>query len=88
MTKYKYCQSCGMPLKKDSQGGGTEADGTLSRQYCSHCYHGGHFTQPDITMPEMKLLVVNEMRKMGMPGFAAKLFASGISRLERWKQKN
>ncbi len=24
------CQSCGMPLSKDPQGGGTEADGSLS----------------------------------------------------------
>jgi hypothetical protein len=27
---YKNCQSCGMPLKKDSKGGGTNADGTKS----------------------------------------------------------
>jgi len=24
---YKNCQSCGMPLKRDEQGGGTNADG-------------------------------------------------------------
>jgi hypothetical protein len=25
---YKNCQSCGMPLKKDAKGGGTNADGS------------------------------------------------------------
>ena len=36
-TKGK-CQSCGMPLKADPKGGGTHADGTSSREYCSYCY--------------------------------------------------
>jgi hypothetical protein len=34
--KGPYCQSCGMPLSKDEKGGGTEADGRKSSQYCSH----------------------------------------------------
>lgn len=33
---YKNCQSCGMPLKKDADGGRSNADGTRSRTYCSH----------------------------------------------------
>lgn len=28
--KYKNCQSCGMPMKKDPQSGGTHADGSKS----------------------------------------------------------
>lgn len=31
---YKNCQSCGMPLKKDEKGGGTNADGSKSEMYC------------------------------------------------------
>jgi len=27
---FKFCQSCGMPLKKDELGGGTNADGSKS----------------------------------------------------------
>ncbi|HEY2363758.1 MAG TPA: zinc ribbon domain-containing protein [Candidatus Angelobacter sp.] len=30
-----------MPLSKDEQGGGTEADGVRSTEFCSHCYRGG-----------------------------------------------
>ncbi len=47
--KGPYCQSCGMPLSKDEKGGGTEADGRKSSQYCSHRYAGGRFTDPDLT---------------------------------------
>lgn len=85
-NKNNYCQSCGMPLKKDPNGGGTEKDGTINKKYCSYCYEKGKFTQPNITMPEMKTLVIGEMKKMGMPGFVAKIFAMGIPKLERWKQ--
>ena len=30
---HRNCQSCGMPLKKDPEGGGTQADGSKSRPY-------------------------------------------------------
>jgi hypothetical protein len=38
--KGPYYQSCGMPLSKDAQGGGTEANGAKSTDFCSHCYAG------------------------------------------------
>ncbi|MEZ5145910.1 MAG: zinc ribbon domain-containing protein [Bacteroidales bacterium] len=28
---YKNCQSCGMPLKRDEKGGGTNADGSKTK---------------------------------------------------------
>ena len=31
---YKNCQSCGMPLSRDPNGGGTNADGSASAMYC------------------------------------------------------
>lgn len=42
----------GMPLNKDPQGGGTNADGSKSNEYCSRCYVNGQFTRPDITTLE------------------------------------
>ena len=30
----KACQSCGMPLSEDSQGGGTNADGSKNKKHC------------------------------------------------------
>lgn len=54
---YKQCQSCGMPLKKDKNGGGSEKDGTLSKMYCSSCYQEGVFKNPNMTMEDMQKLV-------------------------------
>ena len=85
MKKYKFCQSCGMPMKKDPNGGGTEKDGSLNLKYCSYCYAEGAFTQPDITVDGMKTLVKDQMKKMGFPGFLAGFFTKGIPKLERWQ---
>ncbi|NIF06939.1 hypothetical protein F3J23_15965 [Chryseobacterium sp. Tr-659] len=85
---YKNCQSCGMPLKKSPNGGGTNTDGTISNQYCSYCYEKGQFKQPDITAKEMQEFVKHKMKDMGFPGFLAGLFSKGIPKLERWKNQN
>ena len=85
MKTYKNCQSCGMPLTKDPQKGGTNTDGTKSVMYCSYCYNNGSFTQPDLTVNEMKVFCKTKLKEMGFPGFIAGFFASGIPRLERWK---
>jgi hypothetical protein len=84
---YKNCQSCGMPLKKDTKGGGTEADGRKSTMYCSRCYERGKFTRPDMTVGEMQTLVKGKLKEMGFPGFLAGFFAMGIPKLERWKRE-
>ena len=81
---YKYCQSCGMPLKKDEKGGGTNADGSKSAMYCSRCYENGAFTNPDMSAQEMQKLVKGKLKEMGFPGFVAGFFTKGIPKLERW----
>lgn len=82
---YRNCQSCGMPLKRDAARGGTEADGSRSVRFCSHCYRNGTFTLPEITVEGMRLRVKEKLRESGMPGFLAALFARNISKLERWR---
>jgi hypothetical protein len=84
---YKNCQSCGMPLKKDPAGGATNADGSKSAMYCSHCYEMGAFKQPGLTLGQMKDLVKSKLKEMGFPGFLAGFFARGIPKLERWKKQ-
>lgn len=83
----KFCQSCGMPLKKDPKNGGTEANGSVSLLYCSYCFADGNFTRPDITVNEMKALVKGKMKEMGFPGFLAGFFTYNLPRLKRWKEK-
>jgi Putative zinc ribbon domain len=82
----KSCQSCGMPLRRDPQGGGTEADGSKSRRYCSHCYQRGQFVLPGITVEQMQERVRCKLREHHLPGFLAGLFTRGIPKLERWRQ--
>jgi len=81
----RICQSCGMPLKKDPRGGGTEADGSHSSLYCSLCYENGAFTHPDFTVSEMQDYCVEQLKKQGMPSVMAWIFTRGIPRLGRWK---
>ncbi len=78
------CQSCGMPLSKDSLGGGSEADGSRSTTYCSLCYEKGEFLHPGFTVEEMQALCVTELKKKGMPAIMAWLFTRGIPKLGRW----
>lgn len=74
-----------MPLKRDEKGGGTNADGSKSAMYCSHCYENGKFTVPGITMDEMKERVKGKLKELGFPGFLAPVFTRNIPKLERWK---
>lgn len=74
-----------MPLKKSPNGGGTNADSSISTKYCDFCYEKGQFKQSDITATEMQEFVKNKMKDMGFPGFLAFLFSKGIPKLERWK---
>jgi len=83
--EYKNCQSCGMPLKRDEEGGGSNADGTKSTRFCSHCYVGGAFTQPDITVDQMKVHVRGKMKEMGVPWFITPFVIRGLPKLERWR---
>jgi len=85
MKNYKNCQSCGRTKKKHPKNGGTNSDGTKNLMYCSYCYENGAFTQPDITVDEMKALVKGKMKEMGFPGFLAWFFTKGIPKLERWE---
>ena len=84
---YKNCQSCGMPLKRDEKGGGTNADGSKSTMYCSHCYQNGKFTMPNITVDQMKDRVKDKLKEFGFPGFMTGFFTKNIPKLERWKNK-
>jgi len=84
---FKHCQSCGMPLARDGAGGGTNADGSKSATYCSHCYEGGRFTAPDITVKQMQTHVKGKLKEVGFPGFVAGLFTRRILKLERWSKR-
>ena len=82
----KFCQSCGMPMKKDPEGGGTNSDGSKNVTYCSYCYQNGEFTQPDFTAKQMQDFCIVKMKEMGMPKLVGWLFTRSIPKLERWRE--
>jgi hypothetical protein len=85
MKIYRDCQSCGMPLNRDPKGGGTEADGSLSTRFCSHCYSVGRFTLPDLTADQMQDRVREKLAGRGFPRFLCGFFTRKIPKLERWQ---
>jgi len=64
---------------------GTEANGSKSTNYCTHCYANGAFTSPNITFEEMIELVASMMVKdFGFsPEDAKKQCNEGIPNLKR-----
>jgi hypothetical protein len=76
-----------MPLSKDAKGGGTEVDGGKSSDYCSHCYLGGKFTEPELAVNQMVEKVHAKMTKMHVPGFLARRFTKDIPTLKRWANR-
>ncbi|WP_420601133.1 zinc ribbon domain-containing protein [Flagellimonas sp.] len=87
MKKYRNCQSCGMPIKKDPNKGGSNADGSKSKMYCSYCYEKGVFTQPDFTVDQMKQFCTQKIMEQGIPSFFASMMVSRLQKLQRWKNK-
>jgi len=79
------CQSCGMPLSRDQKGGGTNADGTKTTEYCSHCFQNGKFTQPALTVDQMVANVRTRLTSMNMPPPMVEQMAGMIPTLRRWK---
>ena len=85
--KNQICQSCGMPLDKDPQGGGTNADRSISDKYCSFCFNDGKFLDEGISLLEkIEKNIRIAVSKTGIPESQARELAEGIiPNLERWK---
>ena len=81
----KFCQSCGMPMEKDMEHGGTNPDGSKTTKFCSRCYTLGLFNDKFVRSEEMVKLVRNKLREMGYGPIKRWFFTSHISQLERWK---
>lgn len=85
MKENKFCQSCGMPMKSDPHGGGTEKDSSKNLKYCSYCYKDGEFVGGDVSLAEFQEFCRRKMVESGHNRFSAWLFTRGMKRLERWK---
>jgi hypothetical protein len=84
--KTKFCQSCHAPLLSDSDQG-TEANGTLSSEYCIHCYQRGAFTNPFLTMEGMETHVRNIMHRKHEDEREIHYVLGTLPGLKRWQRK-
>ncbi|WP_317899930.1 zinc ribbon domain-containing protein [Aurantibacillus circumpalustris] len=84
-TTNKNCQSCGMPLKRDEKGGGSNADGSKSTMYCSYCFENGEFKYRGTNVLEFQDYCKEKMIEGGHSKFTSWLFTRGMKRLQRWK---
>jgi hypothetical protein len=75
-----------MPLKKDLQGGGTNADGSKNELYCSYCYQNGDFTFHG-TVEEFQEFNRVQMIKVGHSKLFSWVFTRRLKRLPRWKKQ-
>jgi hypothetical protein len=86
-TKNQICQSCGMPLDKDPNKGGTNANKSISDKYCSFCYKDGKFLDEGIVLQEkIEKNIQMAVSGMNMPESKAREMAENLlPNLERWK---
>lgn len=87
MPKSYYCQCCSMPIPEPEQHG-TEADGSLSRDFCRFCYDHGDFTAKGVTMDEfIEATAPMEAEALGVSlDEAVSLMATLLPHLKRWQE--
>ncbi|UKJ06714.1 zinc ribbon domain-containing protein [Solitalea lacus] len=82
-----FCQSCSMPLDAPELLG-TEHDGSKSAEFCKFCYENGEFTNPDMTLDEMRECIIEQMEKECIPTDIIETAVNRLQHLKRWKSKS
>ena len=81
----EICQSCAMEMVEGSEHG-TEADESLSADYCTHCYQDGTFVDPDLTIDQMSAIVADFIESDDVTTAEAKAISKTLlSQLRRWE---
>lgn len=83
--KYSVCQSCGSKFSKNSNNFFRITGGFYDVRFCTDCFQNDQFTEPDLTMEQMKEKLIAKLRKLGMPGNLDR-FTDRLHTLERWKK--
>ena len=74
-----------MPLSKPELLG-TEKDGSPKKYYCKYCYRNGQFTNPNLTLEEMKIKVKDQMKKMKIDDETITIAVDSLPNLKRWRK--
>lgn len=83
--KYAVCQSCGSPFSKNSNNYFRITGGFYDVRYCTDCFENDHFTEPNLTMEQMKQKLIAKLKAASMPGNLDR-FTDRLQTLERWKK--
>ncbi|MCL2322887.1 MAG: zinc ribbon domain-containing protein [Oscillospiraceae bacterium] len=86
MEETIICQSCAMPIGKNEELYGTNANGSKNPDYCIYCFKDGNFTS-DISMDEMIDFCAKYMAKddEALSEESAKELLRGLfPKLKRW----
>ena len=82
----KICQSCGMPIKSNSQLGKNK-DGSINNDYCKYCYEDGEFID-QVTMKEYIELCLQYGEQAGMTNEEMRIYCEKLfPTLKRWNKK-
>lgn len=83
-----FCQSCGMPIM-DPSVQGTEADGSLSDDFCGYCYKNGAYTYETDLDNMIEGCAPFLMESTGMSrDEAVSLMGALLPTLKRWNGEN
>ena len=87
------CQSCGIPLTIETSKGskiiyGTEADGSVNKEYCHFCYEKGKFTIEATLDEYIEVCIPYVISKDLSEEAARKMFKKELVKLKRWKKTN
>lgn len=82
-----FCQSCGMRLSNQKDYHKISNDLKKQMAYCQTCYTDGEFTEPDLTLKEMKAKVAERCKELGYNKIITFLLTRRIDNLERWRDK-
>ena len=88
MVAQAVCQSCAMPLVCPEDYG-TNADGSLSGEFCDYCYRDGGYTAPDMTSERMAdflrdFMIREHELDRSLADSAARMSVTG---LKRWSHR-
>jgi len=84
MAPAMFCQSCTMPIDT-AEYKGTEKDGSKSNDYCKYCYRAGQFTNPGLTVEEMKTNIRFRLQQMKLPESVLQKSLDLLPHLKRWR---
>ncbi len=86
MEQKMICQSCTMPID-NPEDRGTEKDGSKSIEYCKYCYQNGAFTNPGLSLEEMKAFMASKTKEMNLPQDIAEQSMAALPHLKRWQAR-